>query len=269
MFAHARVPLALLAALNALCPIPRGALAETPVDLELVLAVDVSGSMDMEEQAVQRAGYMAALVHPQVLAAIRGGGYGRIAAAYVEWGGPTARQVTVPWRLIESAEDAATFVSELAEAPTSRFRGTSISGALEFSAPLFDDNGFEGFRRVIDISGDGPNNTGVPVAPTRDAVLGRGITINGLPILLRPSSTGYGTITQLDVYYEDCVIGGPGAFVVAVDAPEQLPDAIRRKLVLEIAGPPARAMPAARHQRPPRVDCMIGESLRRFWGSQR
>jgi hypothetical protein len=200
-----------------------------------------------------------------VISAIRTGGYGRIAAAYVEWAGPMAQQITVPWRLIAGGEDAASFVGELAEAPLVRFRGTSISGVLEFVAPLFEGNGYEGFRRVIDISGDGPNNMGGPLAPVREAVLAKGITINGLPIMIRPSPSGYGGRSGLDIYYEDCVIGGPGAFIVPVDAPEQMTDAIRRKLVLEIAGLPPRATLAQMAQRQGRIDCTVAERLRPFW----
>ena len=136
-----------------------------PVDLELVLAVDISGSMDTDEQALQRRGYIEAFLHAEVAAAVRGGPYGRIAAAYVEWAGPGAQRVTVPWTLIETAADAEDFAAGLAEAPRARFRGTSISGALAFAAPLFENNGYEGLRRVIDVSGDGPNNAGAPVTP--------------------------------------------------------------------------------------------------------
>ena len=132
------------------------AAAELPVDLELVLAVDVSGSMDREEQALQRRGYVEAFLHPEVAQAVRSGPYGRIAVTYVEWAGPTAQAVAVPWTLIEDAATAEDFAAGLAEAPPSRFRGTSISGALAFAAPMFEGNGYEGLRRVIDVSGDGP-----------------------------------------------------------------------------------------------------------------
>lgn len=241
--------------------------AETPVDLELVLAVDVSGSMDIEEHELQRAGYMNGLLHPDVLGAIASGGFGRIAVTYVEWAGAFAQQVAVPWRLIDSPANASAFVAELAASPVARIRGTSISGALQFSSGLFEANGFEGYRRIIDVSGDGPNNIGSPVIPARDAVLAEGIGINGLPIMLRPSG-GFAGIRHLDTYYEDCVIGGPGAFVVPVRDLDDMAEAIRRKLVLEIAGRPPEVVPA-QLERSRRVDCMIGEALRREWDRDR
>ena len=247
---------------------PAPAVAEdVPVDLELILAVDVSGSMDVEEQRLQRAGYVAALTDPQILGAIRSGAYGRVAMAYVEWAGSTAQSLTAPWSLVDDGESAEAFAQRVAAAPLARFRGTSISGALAFSAPLFEGNGYEGMRRVIDVSGDGPNNMGPPVVPVRDAVLEQGIVINGLPIMLRPSQTGTMDIPALDVYYTDCVIGGPASFVLAVQEPGQLAEAIRQKLVLEIAGLPPRVVPAAeqRATRGPRIDCMVGERLRRSW----
>jgi hypothetical protein len=244
---------------------PATARGEMSVDLELVLAVDVSGSMDADEHALQRAGYLAALVHPEVVAAARSGIHGRIAVTYVEWAGPAAQVVTVPWRLVEDRATAEAFAAALASTPTARIRGTSISGGLRFAAGLFDGNGYDGLRRVIDISGDGPNNMGAPVVPTRAAVVAQGIVINGLPIMLKNSLGGYGSIPGLDLYYADCVIGGPGAFVLPVRAPGELATAIRQKLVLEIAGGLPRPMPASEAAPASRVDCLIGEKLRRNW----
>ncbi len=244
------------------CP----ALAETPVDLELVLAVDVSGSMDREEQQLQRAGYVAAITRPEVLAAIRTGIYGRLAVIYVEWAGPGAQAVAVPWRLVEDEASAEAFAAELADAPFARIRGTSISGGLKFAARLFEGNGYEGMRRVIDISGDGPNNMGGPVVPVRDAILRQGIVINGLPIMLRPSMWGGQLMAALDLYYTDCVIGGPGSFVLPVEEPEQLAEAIRQKLLLEIAGSEPSVVLAQAEGRE-RVDCMVGERMWRNWYS--
>jgi hypothetical protein len=234
-----------------------------PVDLELVLAVDISGSMDTDEQALQRRGYIEAFLHAEVAGAIRSGPYGRIAATYVEWAGPGAQRVTVPWTLIETAADAEDFAAGLAEAPRARFRGTSISGALAFSAPLFENNGYEGLRRVIDVSGDGPNNAGAPVDAARDAAVGTGIIVNGLPIQITAQPFGLGG-RDLATYYRDCVIGGPGAFVIPVTEEAQLLEAIRRKLVLEIAGLPAVVFPAAAAGEPA-TDCLVGERLRRTW----
>ncbi|MGO4725375.1 MULTISPECIES: DUF1194 domain-containing protein [unclassified Inquilinus] len=241
---------------------------EVPVDLELVLAVDVSRSMDEDEQALQRDGYVSALTHPEVIHAITSGVNGRIAITYVEWAGALSQAVILPWRVIDGPDAARAAAAELAQASgTVMRRGTSISGALAFSAGLFDRNGFEGIRRAIDISGDGPNNTGAPVAGARAEALAQGITINGLPVILKRG--GFGGLPepdQLDAYYRDCVIGGPGAFTVAVRTTAQFAEAIRRKLVLEIAGAAPRVVPAAfiPAQAVP-SDCMIGEKTRPRW----
>ena len=251
--------------LACLIAVPGLAAANTEtVDLELVLAVDVSRSMDIEEQILQRDGYAAAFRHPEVLAAIASGPLGRIAVTYVEWSGPDVQTVRVPWTILATAEDALSFADQIAAAETLRGRGTSISASLEFATGLFADSGVTGLRRTIDISGDGPNNMGLPVAPMRDQVVASGITVNGLPILLRPGGgSGAFNIADLDVYYEECVIGGPGAFIVTVADTAEFPAAIRRKLVLEIAGikPEPRVFPAAASL-PPRVDCLIGEKQR-------
>ena len=239
--------------------------AQAPVDVELVLAVDMSQSMDPGEHELQRSGYLAALLHPDVLRAIRDGIHGRVAITYIEWGGPASQAVTVPWTLIEDEASAKGFVGALAAKPIRTISGTSISGALAFAASLFEGNGYDGFRRVIDVSGDGPNSSGEPVAPTRDAVLEQGLIVNGLPIMLREPGYTPWSIPDLDIYYADCVIGGPGSFVLPVDDPAQLADAIRQKLVLEIAGPPPRLLPATATVHPPRIDCLIGEKLRQRW----
>ena len=243
---------------------PRTAAAQTVVDLELVLAVDVSGSMDRQEQAVQRQGYVEAFMHPEVVDAIRSGPYGRIAVTYVEWAGPPSQSSVLPWTLVEDAATASDFAAGLAEAPFGRYRGTSISAALTFAAALFDDNGYDGLRRVIDVSGDGANNAGAPMAPVRDAVVAAGIVINGLPIVLGPSLQRAVGAPDLAAYYRDCVIGGPGSFVIPVTEAEQLFETIRRKLVLEIAGLPPRFLPVA-ETATPTTDCLIGERLRRIW----
>jgi hypothetical protein len=255
---------ALAAALIGLWPAAASG-AELPVDTELVLAVDVSQSMDPGEHRLQRQGYVEALLHPEVLQAIRSGIYGRVALTYVEWGGPGAQSVIVPWTLLEDAASAESVARALAGAPLRTIRGTSISGALTYTSGLFDGNGFEGFRRVIDVSGDGPNSAGPPVVPARDQALARDITINGLPIMLREPSFTPWSIPDLDLYYSDCVTGGPGSFVIPVDDPSQFVVAIRQKLVLDIAGAPPRLLPAAQAQRAPRIDCLIGEKLRRQW----
>ena len=252
-------------AVAALAAPTEAAAEEQAVDLELVLAVDVSRSMDWSEQQLQKDGYIAAIQHPEVLQAIAAGLLGRIAVTYVEWAGPESQVVVAPWTLIEDPDSAASFAGQIASAAVSPIRRTSISGALRFTAGLFDGNGFAGTRQVIDVSGDGPNNAGVPVLQARDAVLGRGITINGLPIMIHAADMGPFSIPDLDLYYEECVIGGPGAFLITVDHIDRMAEAIRRKLVLEIAGAPARPMPAQFELREPRIDCLIGEKLRQRW----
>ncbi|MEX2631142.1 MAG: DUF1194 domain-containing protein [Tistlia sp.] len=263
-----RPAIAALAAL-ALCLPPATAAAQERdfVDLELVLAVDVSRSMDLHEQEVQRAGYVAAFRHPQVLEAITGGSHGRIAVLYLEWAGAALQEVIVPWSLVEGRASAEAFAARLEAAPLRDATRTSISGGLAFAARRFEESGVFGLRRVIDVSGDGPNNMGAPVDVVRDELVEQGITINGLPLLLgRPG--GFLDIELLDLYYEDCVIGGPGAFLVPVTDISEFGTAIRRKLILEIAGAPAAVVPAAvrpaQAERPP-VDCLIGERLWRSW----
>ncbi len=232
--------------------------APVEVDLELVLAVDVSNSVDEGENVVQRAGYVEAIRHPDIWAAIQSGVLQRIAVTYVEWAGPDKQQTVMPWRLIDSADAARDFAAALAEPPIffTRGSGTSISGALAHSANLFPANRFNGLRQVIDISGDGPNNRGNPVAAMRDAVVAQGITINGLPLMLRPSPA----FVAVDRYYRDCVVGGSGAFVLPVFDPDQLVLAIRHKLVREIAERHDRPSDLfARAQGEIRADCRTGD----------
>lgn len=262
---HALQCLRVLAA-TAIIALARSASAQdVPVDLELVLAVDVSGSMDADERRLQRDGYVQAFLHPEVIAAITNGMNGRVAVSYVEWAGPRSQTLVMSWRLVDGRDSAAAVAAELKQAKSPRIRGTSISAALAFSGALFEDNGFASGRQVIDISGDGPNNMGPPVLPMREAVLARGITINGLPVTLRPGGSFGLPAGLLAIYYQDCVIGGPGAFFISVQAPEQLADAIRRKLVLEIAGRAPEVVPAQATQAPPRIDCLIGEKTRPMW----
>ena len=235
------------------------------VDLELVLAVDVSRSMDAGEQGLQKEGYLAGLQHPEVVQAIQSGFLGRIAVIYVEWAGPHSQATIEDWAVIDGPDSAAAFAGRVASRPISSFHGTSISGALDYASTLFDGNGFSAGRQVIDVSGDGPNNMGLPVLEARERTLQRGVTINGLPIMLNVGYFGGYSIRELDIYYEDCVIGGPGAFLVTVENIDRIAEAIRRKLVLEIAGRPARIVPAQFEREEPRIDCLIGEKLRRRW----
>jgi hypothetical protein len=238
-----------------------------PVDVELVLAVDISYSMDPEEQALQREGYAQALVSREFMRALREGANGKIAVTYVEWAGQFDQRVIIPWRLIEGPESADAVASEIARVPLRRASRTSISGALLFSKNLFDDSGYRGLRRVIDVSGDGANNAGVLVTAARDEVLAAGITINGLPIMLNRPNLGMMDVEKLDDYYEDCVIGGAGAFVIPIREREKFAEAIRNKLVLEVAGrvPEAKILPASADK--PRVSCTIGERMwQERWG---
>ncbi len=231
------------------------------VDVELVIAVDVSYSMDPEEQALQREGYIQALTSREFLSALREGANGKIAITYYEWAGANDQKIVMPWRLIDGPEAADAVTAEIARAPYRRASRTSISGALKFAKPLFDNSGYRGLRRVIDVSGDGANNAGDLIVPTRDDVLGAGITINGLPIMLNRPNFGSVDISELDIYYEDCVTGGPGSFVIPIRERAEFVKATRTKLVLEIASrePEARVIPASADK--PRISCTIGEKM--------
>jgi Protein of unknown function (DUF1194) len=239
-----------------------------PVDTELVLAVDVSYSMDSEEQQVQREGYMEAITSREFMSAIKDGMNGKIAVTYFEWAGAQDQKIILPWRLIDGPEAADAVASEIGRAPYRRASRTSIGGALKFAKPLFDGSGFRGLRRVIDVSGDGPNNSGPLVALQRDAVVAAGITINGLPLMMKRPNRFTMDVDKLDIYYEDCVIGGPGAFMLPVKNRSQFKQAIRTKLILEVAGrmPQARIVPV--QVRPPRISCTIGEQMwQDRWGN--
>ena len=249
--------------------LPGPGAAERAVDLELVLAVDISRSMDLAEAALVRQGFVRALRHPEVVAAIERGPLGRIAVTYVEWGGDRYQRTRVGWAEVSDAASAAAFAAAVERSSVILVEWTSISGAIAFAARRFEDNGFHGERRIIDLSGDGPNNSGPYVNLVRDRAVEDGIVINGLPIINdRPNLYGYPPFPDLDLYYEDCVIGGPGAFMVVADGFTDFARAILRKLVTEIAGQVPRApqppllWPAAARPRPP---CNAGEiQLRDF-----
>ncbi|HWP15851.1 MAG TPA: DUF1194 domain-containing protein [Xanthobacteraceae bacterium] len=238
------------------------------VDVELVMAVDISYSMDMDELALQREGYAQAVASQEFLNALKQGTNGKIAITLVEWAGVSDQRVVVPWRMIDGPGTAQAVSEEMAKAPVRRAFRTSISGALMFAATLFENNGYRGIRRVIDVSGDGTNNQGPVVTQVRDDVIAKGIVINGLPIMLKEPQPNSIDIKDLDIYYEDCVIGGPGAFVVPIREREKFKDAIRTKLVLDIArydGAP-RVVPASAEA--PRISCTIGEVMwQRRWGN--
>lgn len=239
---------------------PIAAAAEAiEVDVELALMVDVSRSMSPEEMEIQRRGYGEALVSDQVVGVIQNGFIGRIAITYVEWAGNGSQRVVVPWTIIDGRESAQAVADKLTESFPVGLMHTSISGALRFAIDDMRDNAFDGLRRVIDVSGDGPNNIGAPVTHARDAAVAEGIVINGLPLMTWDENSRFG-IPDLDVYYRACVIGGPGGFVIPVTDWEDFPRAVRQKLVLELAGPVS--VLAAQHA-PADYDCLIGEKLRR------
>jgi hypothetical protein len=236
------------------------------VDVELVLAVDVSYSMDMDELAIQREGYAQAIVSKEFLQALKALPNGKISVTYFEWAASSDQKIIIPWRVIDGPETADAVAEEILKTPIRRASRTSISGAIYFAMPLFDENPYRGLRRVIDISGDGPNNNGAPVVGARDIALSKGITINGLPIMVKEPSYSTMDIENLDYYYEDCVIGGPGSFVVAIKDREKFKEAIRTKLLLEVAGrtPERPVVPVAEKaviEKEPRVSCLIGEKI--------
>ncbi len=230
------------------------------VDTAIVLAVDVSGSMDPEELAVQRAGYLEALRHPDLMRIVQAGPIGRIAISHFEWAGQPRRSETVAWRVIENPDDISAFAAEIEAISLRTSFGTSISGAIDHALEVIAAAEFGADRWVIDVSGDGPNNMGDPVDEARDRALDLGVTINGLPIILRPSRG----MADLAAYYEACVTGGPGSFVMAARSREELAPAIQRKLFRELYGAaPERIYRAqAQTEGPPDIDCLIGEKLR-------
>lgn len=256
---------ALKALLVCVCWLPAASLsapafAQTKVDLELVIAVDVSLSMDLDEQRLQRDGYVAAFRDPELHKAIGSGPSGSIAATYVEWAGSPVQQIVIPWTIIDGPQAALAFADQLEAATISRARMTSISAALQFSRRLFESSGARGIRRVIDVSGDGPNNAGGPIVPIRDEVVAGGIVINGLPIMIKRPSSLF-DLGDLDRYYNDCVIGGTGAFMIPIKEKHEFLSATRRKLLLEISGyePLARIIRVQAPGPGEASDCMVGE----------
>jgi Protein of unknown function (DUF1194) len=235
------------------------------VDVALVLAVDVSFSMDPDELALQREGYIEALTSRPVLDAIKNGMLGKIGVTYFEWAGSGIQYQIADWSIIEDAASARAFVDLLKAAPIRRARRTSITGALDFAFTKLKTAPYRPIRRVIDVSGDGPNNEGGLVSAKRDEILAAGVTINGLPIVYARAVQSSFDIDGLDSYYRDCVIGGPNAFMIAIRAKDQFPQAIRSKILREVAqagtsdaapGPSTRG----------RYDCQIGEVMwQRNW----
>ncbi len=242
---------------------------ENLVDLELIIAVDISGSVDDDEAYLQRQGYIKAFRDPIVVQAIQRGIHGAIAVTYIEYAGAHHQMPLADWSYINSPESANNFADALAFEPVTINVWTSISGALLAGVDIFARSPFKGKRRVIDVSGDGANNDGVPVLVARERAISQGITINGLPIVNdKPSRFGRRQIPNLDYYYTDCVIGGQGAFIIVANGFEDYARAVRRKLILEIAGampakkPETGIIPAFAQNRPP---CNVGENLRQDW----
>jgi hypothetical protein len=239
--------------------------AEIEVDLALVIAVDVSFSMDPDEQTLQREGFIEAFRSQIVHDAIRRGAVGRIAVSYMEWAGASDQRTLLPWAIIEGPEGANAFADQLSRKPTRRASRTSISGAIDYAVKMQDESGVSAIRRVIDVSGDGPNNQGRSVLAARADAIARNITINGLPIMLKDA--GYFDIQDLDLYYRDCVIGGQGAFLVPARDKAQFRDAVKTKIIMEIASAPTPGRAAAHEggslvllaQETRRANCFAGE----------
>ncbi len=265
-------PLAIMTAF--LAPIAASARDQgVAVDAELVFGVDISYSMNRQEQELQREGYVKALTSPEFLNALRSNALGKIAIAYMQWAQYNDQDIVLNWTLIDSPESARAAADKLSNAPYRRARRTSISGAIDAASRLFEANGFKGARQIIDISGDGPNNDGRPVTEARADAIAKDISINGLPLEgIRPY-LGPADIKDLDIYYEDCVVGGPDSFMIAVRDVKQFVDATRTKLVREIAGAVAPQyglkqgwLVQSAQMRAPRISCLIGEKL---WGGGR
>jgi uncharacterized protein DUF1194 len=202
--------------------------AQTKVDLNLLLAVDASGSVDYTRFELQRRGYVAAFRNSQVLQAIRGGANQSIAVAMVQWTGPQLQVQIVPWTVIKDEASANSVAALIETTPRRLFGGgTSISGAIDFGMRMFKQSPFQGNRRVIDVSGDGSNNSGRSVLRARDEAVAADVIINGLPILAWEP--------YLDQYYKDNVIGGPGAFMIVAQNFDTFADAILKKMIIEIA----------------------------------
>ena len=227
------------------------AAAEERVDVELVLLADASGSIDDAEILFQRQGHARAITDPLVIEAITQGYEQRIAVTYVEWGEAASQEVVVPWTIIDGAESAAAFAERLMEPPRLAFGPNAIGNALAAGQALIESNDITGLRKVIDFAGDSANNWGgLPIVTARDSALAAGIVVNGLAILCRQCN-GRPVTYDLEAAFETRIIGGPGAFVVTADGRESFADAVRKKLLLEIAGlTPAQAekRQTARHR---------------------
>jgi hypothetical protein len=258
--------------------------AQFDVDLKLILAVDASDSMSREERQLQREGYVSTFRDPLVARAIASGELGRIAVLYLEWAGPDHHSVVRPWTVLTTLKDTAAFADMLAaeplatdsfgsnramsfgesldQAPIATATATSISASLLFALEMFRDRRLRGIRQVIDISGNGTNNSGPPVAPVRDLLVSEGIIINGLPLTWsgadNTDSTRLFGNSLLERYYDECVIGGPGAFSIVVNDISRFQEAVRLKLLTEIAARETTFTPASFEPSPQTLfDCTV------------
>jgi hypothetical protein len=272
-------PLRFLVFLIVILAAPWAVRAAERVDLELLIATDVSRSIDEDEARLQREGVAAAFLDPGVIGAISSGALGRIAVAYIDYSSQPFNRLVADWRVIRGQADAAAFAELLLKSPLTYGRRTSIADAIEHGVDLIEKNAYQGTRRVIDVSGDGPNNHGNHVNTARDAAVAKGIIINGLPIMTDPGpglrSRYY--LPDLDQYYAGCVIGGTGAFQVPARDFKDFARAIKKKLILEIAGLTPNQHPAKTRlllrasAKPPvgpgyRLGCDVGERRRyRAW----
>ena len=219
--------------------------ADAPVDLQLVLAVDVSRSIDEVEAELQRRGYIDALTNARVIDAITSGENKRIALCYTEWAGTHYQVVVIDWSVIDGPAAARRFADKLTEAPRTSQSWTAVGAALAFAAQRFENSGFTSKRRVIDISGDGRTNDGPPAELVRDRLVVQGIVINGLPVMMNRTNFGRPPDTGLDKYYEENVIGGPGSFMISAASFDDFARAVRSKLIREISAVPTPHATAA------------------------
>jgi hypothetical protein len=218
--------------------LPRARAAEPePVDVELVLAVDVSRSVDAEEQAMQFSGYAAAFRDPKLIEGIAGGPLGQIAVTLFTWSDSHIQEHLVPWMKLDGAASAERIAAAIDAAPRRTWLYTSISGAMDYASRLFGQR-YEGTRKVVDISGDGVNNSGRPVSEARAAALAQGIVLNGLAVLDKTPQPWAAGLPPLDEYFRTEVIGGPGAFLMVAEGFDAFETAVKRKIIREIAAAP-------------------------------
>ncbi len=209
------------------------------VDLELVLLADASGSIDDDEIFFQRQGYAEAITDPDILAAIGLGQDGRIAVTYVEWGNASSQEVVAPWTIIDGEASAAAFAEQLLAVPRQAFGRNAIGSAIAAGLALIENNDIDGYRKIIDFSGDSANNWGgIPIELARQAALAADVSINGLAILCRACATGRPVSYDLEEAFRQQIIAGPAAFVVTADGDQSFAAAVRKKLLLEVAGVP-------------------------------